>query len=215
VRNVQASCGHDVGQVESGSHVSPVSTVPLPHAAGQSTSRLEEEVLHPGGQQPSDRAPLQTSCVVEHRALHVAAEPVYVFTSQHCPGVQAVGHEDGGSHVSPASVSMTPSPQPAQSESLPAVQPIGQHRSFPATEHVLSLCAQTTLHVAALPVCVSVVQSLASSQTGHDPGGSHVSPASSRPLPQPGQSLSFIAVHPLGQQPSPPMHALTGPTSTH
>jgi hypothetical protein len=126
-----------------------------------------------------------------------------------------VGHDDGGSHVSPEAVSMTPSPQPAQSESLPAVHPIGQHRSLPAVEQVLSLCAQTRLHVAALPVCVSFVQSFWSSQTGHEPGGSHVSPASMRPLPHPGQSPSFIAVHPVGQQPSPVVQALTGPASTH
>jgi len=215
VRKVHRSCGHDIGHVESGSHVSPLSTTPLPHEAGQSTSRLAADVLHPGGQQPSDVVPLHPSCVVEHRALHVAGAPVYVLTSQHCPAVHAVGHEDGGSQVSPASVSMTPSPHPAQSESLPAVQPIGQHRSLPAVEHVLLLCAQTTLHVAALPVCVSFVQSFWSSQTGHEPGGSHVSPASMRPLPQPGQSPSFIAVHPAGQHPSPVIQALTGPASTH
>jgi hypothetical protein len=109
----------------------------LPHIAGQSTSALLVPVLHPGGQHPSARAPLQPSCVVEQRALHVAAEPVSTLTSQHCPGVQLVGHDDGGSHVSPAAGSTTPSPHPAQSESLPAVHPAGQHRSLPAVEHVL------------------------------------------------------------------------------
>jgi hypothetical protein len=120
---------------------------------------LAAEVLHPGGQQPSARAPLHASCVVAHRALHVAGEPVKVFTSQHWPGTHAVGHEDGGSQVSPEAVSMTPSPQPAQSESLPAPQPAGQHRSLPAFEQVLSECAQTTSQVEALPVWVSLVQS--------------------------------------------------------
>jgi hypothetical protein len=91
--------------------------------------------------------------------LHVAGEPVNVLTSQHCPGVQVVGHDDGGSHVSPAAGSTTPSPHPAQSESLPAVQPAGQHRSLPAVEHVLFEWPHTTLHVAALPVWVSLVQS--------------------------------------------------------
>jgi hypothetical protein len=159
VRRLQASCGQVVGQLESGSHVSPVSTMPFPQDAGQSASRLAADVLQPGGQQPSARVPLHASCVVEHRALHVAGDPVYVLTSQHCPGVHAVGQEDGGSHVSPELVSMTPSPQPAQSESLAAVQPIGQQRSLPAVEQALLLCAQATSQVAALPVCVSFVQS--------------------------------------------------------
>jgi hypothetical protein len=65
----------------------------------------------------------------------------------------------GGSHVSPAVGSTTPSPQPAQSESLPAVHPTGQHLSLPALEQVFGAEVQTTLHVAAVPVCVSVVQS--------------------------------------------------------
>src|SRR4051794_31488326 len=146
----------------------------LPQLAGQSTSRFEGEVLHPGGQQPSEMLPLQASCVVVHFALHVAGAPVKVLTSQHCPGVQAEGHDEGGSHVSPAVASMVPSPHPAQSESLWALHPAGQQRSFPALEQVLAECPQTTLHVAALPVCVSFVQSSRSSQTGHDPGGSQV-----------------------------------------
>jgi hypothetical protein len=54
---------------------------------------------------------------------------------------------------------MTPSPHPAQSESSPAVQPTGQHLSLPALEHVFGVEPQTTLHIAALPVCVSAVQS--------------------------------------------------------
>jgi hypothetical protein len=136
VRNVHPTCGHDIGHDESGSHVSPRSTIPLPHVAGQSTSRFEGEVLHPGGQQPSLVVPLHGNWVVEHRELHVAGEPVNVFTSQHCPTEHDVGQVPGGSHVSPADVSIVPSPHPAQSESLWALQPIGQHLSLPAFEHV-------------------------------------------------------------------------------
>jgi hypothetical protein len=158
-RSVQACCGHAVGHDASGSHVSPTSTMPLPHVAGQSTSRLEGDVLQPGGQQPSIVVPLHGSCVVEHRALHVAGDPVKVLTSQHWPGVHAVGQVAGGSHVSPAVGSITPSPHPAQSESFCGVQPTGQHRSLPALEHVFGAAVHTTLHVAAEPVCVSVVQS--------------------------------------------------------
>ena len=133
--------------------------MPLPQVAGQSTSRFESDVLHPGGQHPSAVVPLHGSCVIEQRALHVAGAPVKTFTSQHCPGAHDVGQVEGGSHVSPALASITPSPQPAQSESVCAVQPAGQHLSCPALEQVLAVCAQTRLHVAALPVEVSAVQS--------------------------------------------------------
>ena len=103
--------------------------------------------------------PLHASCVVEQRTLQVAGEPLGVMTSQHCPGVHEVGHEDGGSQVSPALVSTIPSPHPAQSESFWAVHPGGQHWSLPAVEQVFAVCPPITLHVAALPVCVSLVQS--------------------------------------------------------
>jgi hypothetical protein len=133
--------------------------MPLPHIAGQSTSRFAGEVLHPGGQQPSLVVPLHGSCVVEQRALHVIGDPVSVFTSQHCPGGHAVGQVDGGSHVSPAVGSTVPSPQAAQSESFCASHPMGQQRSLPVFEQVLLVCAHFKSHVAALPVCVSSVQS--------------------------------------------------------
>jgi hypothetical protein len=222
-RSVQPTCGQVIGHDESGSHVSPTSTMPLPHWAGQSTSRFEGEVLQPGGQQPSLVVPLHGSCVVEQRALQVFGDPVNVFTSQHCPGAHAVGQLAGGSHVSPAVGSIIPSPQPAQSESFCAVHPSGQHLSLPALEHVFCVFWQRTSHVAALPVCESVVQSFWSSHVGHDPGGSHVSPASIRPLPHPAQSTSVSAVQPVGQHVSAtvPLHttpthrpASTGPAST-
>ena len=130
--------GQLIGHDDSGSHVSPDSGIPLPQLAGQSTSRFAGDVLQPGGQQPSAVIPLQGSTVVEQRALQVAGEPVNVFTSQHCPGVHPAGHEEGGSQVSPAAMSMIPSPQPAQSESFCAVHPVGQHLSLPAIEHVLA-----------------------------------------------------------------------------
>src|SRR6266478_3477099 len=40
-RSVQADCGQVVGHDDSGSHVSPTSTMPLPHELAQSTSRLD------------------------------------------------------------------------------------------------------------------------------------------------------------------------------
>jgi hypothetical protein len=211
--SVHPICGQLVGHDASGSHVSPTSTMPLPHMAGQSTSRFEGEALHPGGQQPSLFVPLQGSCVIEHRALQVAGDPVNVLISQHGPGAHAVGQELGGSHVSPAFMSTRPSPQPAQSESFCAVHPMGQHLSLPAVEQVFGACWHRTSQVLALPVCVSVVQSFWSSQAGHEPGGSHVSPASMRPLPQPGQSMSVSAVQLVGQQPS--LTVLLHATPTH
>ena len=131
----------------------------MPHDAGQSTSRFAGDVLHPGGQQPSLVVPLHGNWVVEHRALHVVAEPVSVVTCQHCPCGQAVGQLAGGSQVSPAAGSTTPSPHAAQSESFWAVQPTGQQRSLPAGEQVFAVCAHFKSHVAAVPVCVSSVQS--------------------------------------------------------
>jgi hypothetical protein len=183
----------------------------LPQLAGQSASRLVGEVLHPGGQQLSIDTPLQVIVAV-HLALHVAGDPEYV--SQQL--AHDVGQVEGGSHVSPALMSTRPSPQPAQSESWPGAQPTGQHWSIPALEHVLGVCPQTTLHADALPVCVSVVHGSPSLQFGHEPGGSQVSPASMRPLPQPEQSVSIIAVHPTaGQQLSLLVPQAMVPPSTH
>ena len=61
---------------------------------------------------------------------------------------------------------------------------------------------QATLQLAALPVIVSCVQSLPSSQlAGQLP--SQVSPGSTTPLPQLAeQSLSLPELQPFGQQPS-------------
>jgi hypothetical protein len=101
VRSVQATCGQVITHDVKGSHVSPTSTMPLPQVPAQSTSRFAGELLQPGGQQPSLVVPLHGSWVVEQRALHVAGEPVYVVTCQHCPGEHPVGHDPGGSHVSP------------------------------------------------------------------------------------------------------------------
>jgi hypothetical protein len=55
------SSGQLVGQVDSGSHVSPVSTMLLPHMTGQLTSRFDGIVLQPVGQQPSSIVPLQAT----------------------------------------------------------------------------------------------------------------------------------------------------------
>jgi hypothetical protein len=78
-RSMQACCGQLIGHVDTGSQVSlGLSTMPLPHVAGQSTSRFAGDVLQPGGQHPSIDVPLHGRSVVEQRALHVAGEPVNV-----------------------------------------------------------------------------------------------------------------------------------------
>ena len=55
-----------------------------------------------------------------------------------------------------------------------------------------------------------MMQALASLQeVGQDDAGSQVSPGSTTPLPQLGeQSVSVLALHPAGQQPSPDTHVV-------
>ncbi len=66
------------------------------------------------------------------------------------------------------------------------------------------------MQLAALPVAVSMVQALPSSQlVGQEPGGSQVSPGSTSELLQvPVQSRSLFASQPPGQQPSPLVHCV-------
>jgi hypothetical protein len=154
----------------------------------------------PLGQQPSPVAHTVMG-VMLHFKLQLAALPVGAATVHGSLTVH-VGHEPGGSQVSPAST--IPLPQPAQSLSLPGVQLPGQQPS-PLVQALMVIGAQAKLHVAALPVVLSRVQALVSTHvagSGHELGGSQVSPASSLPLPQPTQSLSVAAVQPPGQQPS-------------
>ena len=66
------------------------------------------------------------------------------------PSSQLVGHESGGSQVSP--LSTTPLPQLAeQSESSAALHPAGQQPS-PPTQVLMVLLLQATLQFWALPV---------------------------------------------------------------
>ena len=116
---------------------------------------------------------------------------------------------DLGSQVSPAST--TPLPHfGVQSESLLALHPAGQQPSLKAAQVVIPVWLQATLQLALLPVILSMVHVLASSQeVGQDDAGSQVSPGSTTPLPQVGeQSVSVLALHPAGQQPSPDTHVV-------
>jgi hypothetical protein len=197
---------HEVGHDAGGSQVSPGSMMPLPHDDEQLLSLV---ALQPVGQQPS---PLmhETIGLWPQLTLHVAAEPLVVSIVQAFPSLHVVGHEAGGSHVSPGS--MTPSPHDAeQSLSVGWVQPEGQHES-PFMHATMPVWLQATLQLAGLPVMVSMVHAFPSSHVDGqgNAGGSHVSPGSMTPLPQLAeQSLSLIDVHAVGQQPSPFTHIVT------
>jgi hypothetical protein len=189
------------GQVDLGSQVSPASTTPLPHFGVQSESLL---ALHPAGQQPSPDTQV-VMAVWLHATLQLALLPVIRSMVQALPSSQVVGQVDFGSQVSPPST--TPLPQVTeQSESLLALHPAGQQPSLKAAQVVIPVWLQATLQLALLPVILSMVHVLASSQeVGQDDAGSQVSPGSTTPLPQVGeQSESLLALHPAGQQPSLP-----------
>ena len=143
-------------------------------------------------------------------ALQLTALPVRVSTVQLMPSSQPVGQLAGGSHISPDST--TALPQLAeQSSSVTASQPAGQQPS-PSAQETMEVKLQAALQLTALPVKVSTVQSLPSSQpVGQLAGGSHVSPGSTTSLPQLAeQSSSSLAWQAAGQQPSPSVQLTTG-----
>jgi len=89
------------------------------------------------------------------------------------------------------------------------LQPEAQQPS-PSVQDVITVLEQAALQLAAEPVKRSLVHLLPSSQdVGQLP--SQVSPVSTAPLPQfAEQSLSVTGVHPSAQQPSSPVHEVTG-----
>jgi hypothetical protein len=193
-----------VGQDEGGSQVSPGSTTVLPHRAEQSESVT---ALQPVGQQPSP--PMQVLMVVWLQAtLQLAALPVSWSMVQALPSLQLFGQEKDGSQVSPGSTTSLPH-RAEQSESVRALQPVGQHAS-PPVQVVMVVWLQATLQLAALPVSWSMVQALPSLQlVGQEAEGSQVSPGSTTSLPQRAeQSESVLASHPTGQQLSPEVQVL-------
>jgi hypothetical protein len=193
-----------VGQDDTGSQVSPNSTTPLSHTGAQSLSVL---ALHPAGQQLSPL--IQAVIGVWQTAVQFAALPSSVSSVHASPSsVQLVGQDAGGSQVSPYSTA--PLPQVTQQlMSLLALQLAGQHPSSEDSEQVVTgLCVQYAVQFAGFPPNPSMVQALLLLQlarlAGQLEGGSQVSPDSTVPLPQVGaQSLSTLALHPTGQQPSP------------
>jgi hypothetical protein len=82
----------------------------------------------------------------------------------------------------------------------------------PFWQETTGWCKHVTLQFSAEPSCVSIVQSLKSSQiAGHVNGGSQVSPFSTSPLPQVAeQSSSVLDEQPLAQQPSRSPHSTIG-----
>lgn len=188
-----------VGQLDTGSQVSPGSTTELPHVAEQSSSVVASQ---PAGQHPSAFAQ-DTIAVCEQAALQLLALPVSTSVVQALPSSHAVAQVDAGSHVSPGST--TPLPQVGEhSASVNALHPLGQHPS-PFAQEMIEVCEHAALQFAALPVRTSVVQALPSWQElGQLDGGSQVSPGSTTVFPQLWeQSRSVADEHPLGQQPSP------------
>jgi hypothetical protein len=168
---------HIVGQLDGGSHFSGAVTTPSPHVALQS---LSLPIVHPGAQQPSPPAHAVIGDVA-HAALQFAALPVTKSVVHAMPSLHVVGHDDGGSQVSP--ICSTLSPQLAeQSPSVAVVQPAGQHMSA-APHVVIAMRSQRRSHVESEPVALSAVQSLPSSQLSHASGGSQVSLSSTIPLP--------------------------------
>jgi hypothetical protein len=195
-----------VGHEDGGSQVSPVSTAPFPQLGEQSPSLL---ALHPGAQQPSpDWHALMG--VWPQAAEQLAALPARKSMVQAFPSLQLLGHDDGGSQVSPVSTSLFPQ-LGEQSPSLLALHPGAQHPS-PDWHAVIAVWLQAAEQLLALPARMSMVQAFPSLQLlGHDEGGSQVSPVSTTSFPQLGeQSLSLLALHPDAQQPSPDWHTAMG-----
>src|SRR5262249_10599874 len=139
-------------------------------------------------------------------ALHCAADPAMTSTVQALPSLQDLGQFP--SHFSLPST--TPLPQVGeQSLSFVALHP-GAQQPSPLLHCVMTLWLQLALHCAADPAMTSTVQALPSShELGQFP--SHFSLPSTVPLPQLGeQSLSFWALQPGAQQPSPFLQRVMG-----
>jgi hypothetical protein len=119
------------------------------------------------------------------------------------------------SHFSPAST--IPSPQRGlQSLSFPLLQVAGQQPSPFAQTLCTPSSTQVAVQAAAEPVRRLRMQAFQGQVAGQLEGGSQVSAPSIAPLPQRAvQSLSTLALQPVGQQPSPFAQAVCATSSTH
>jgi hypothetical protein len=193
-----------------GSHFSPGSTTPLPHAGAQLLSLL---ALQPGGQQPSLLAQAVCSVVFTQAAVQAVALPCSARSWQ-----PTGGQDDGQlpSQVSAHAASVTPLPQrQLQSLSLTLVQPDAQQPSLLAQAVITASFTQRAVQAAAVPCSLRVWQPTAGHADGQLP--SQISPASTTPLPQRGaQSPSLVASQAGGQQPSGAvLHAVCRTSFTH
>jgi hypothetical protein len=193
------------------SHVSlqAGSVTPLPHWQAQSLSLA---VVHPEAQQPSPLVQAVMTVVFTHLAVHAVAVPCSI-RCWHPIGGQLVGQLP--SQVSPGST--IPSPQRGwQSLSLALVQPAGQQPSPFAQAVCTPSSTQLAVQAAADPISFFRMHPFHMQVAGQLDGGSQVSPDSTAPLPHLGlQSLSTLALHAAGQQPSPAVHAVCTVSSTH
>jgi len=187
------------------SQVSPLSTAPLPHTAAQSLSLFRLQAPEPPpGQQPSPPVHAVMGVFVQ-ATLQLAFDPVRASAVQALPSLHVMAEQTTAagatSQVSP--VSMRPLPQPGQSTSIVGPHPVGQNPS--AGPQVRLVVVQRYVQAPTLP---DEVRTLSTSDTQavicvmQALGGSQVSPVSTRPLPQPGQSTSIVGPHPVGQNPS-------------
>lgn len=178
--------------------------------------------VHPVGQHRSGFVPEH---VVIGRwrqaALQVSEEPVSCSVVHGSPSSgQVVGQLLGGSHVSPAPTRLSPH-FGAQSLSFSAEQASGQQPSF-GIQPVMRAWLHAREQPSTDPDAWSNVQASPSSQVRSQAPGwpaviarSQRSLVSTTPSPQiAGQSLSSTAVHPGGQQRSPPTQAVIG-VATH
>lgn len=174
--------------------------------------------VHPVGQHRSALVPEQVVIGTwRQAALQVSEDPVSCSVVHGSPSSgQVVGQLLGRSHVSPAPT--RPSPHfGAQSLSVSAEQAAGQQPSF-GTQPVMGAWLHAREHPSTDPDAWSNVQASPSSQVRLQAPGwpaviarSQFSLVSTTPSPQMGwQSLSSPAVHPGGQQWSPPTQAVTG-----
>jgi hypothetical protein len=113
-----------VGQLAGGSHVSPDSTLPLPHTAAHSASLAP---LQPAGQQPSPLVQATMGAWLQAK-VHCAALPVLQSVVHESTSSQLGGQLAGGSQVSPGSTTLLPHCE-RQSVSLLALQPGAQQPS--------------------------------------------------------------------------------------
>ena len=191
---VQASpSSHVDGQFPS--QVSPASTTLLEQTGAQSSSL---RLLHPVAQHPSAGVQVMIS-LKEQTASQVLEEPLKLSTVQAFWSEQLAGQSP--SQSSPVSSRELPHTG-WQSLSVTELQPGGQHPSLPVHAQIAEL-EHWKSQVASLPLDVSTVQALLSSQlVAQLPSQS--SPASTKLFWQTGsQSVSLRLLQPNAQQPSP------------